>query len=379
MSNTLIAPDSPLLDSCDVLIAGSGIVGLAHAVAALDAGHRVVVVERDSRPVGASIRNFGHVCVTGQAGDLAELAAVSRERWLTMAARADVRVAESGGVAVARGADELAVLEELQDSRPDAVRLLTREQIRALLGGAGSDSIVGGAHLVADLRVDPRTAAGTIATWLAGQDGARVHFGTAYLGTDGTHAVTSRGRVRADRVVVCVGHDLDYLYPDLAEANDVRRCALQMALVEGPGATIAPAVLTATSLLRYDAFAQTSAAAALRARITAASPDLVGIDANVMFTQRPDGRLLIGDSHHTERTVDPFLEEDTTETIHREICRVLGVDRLTFRQRWQGVYASSGRAPYLAADFGDHLSVRSVTSGVGMTISFGLAQRTFPN
>ncbi|MDF0529287.1 TIGR03364 family FAD-dependent oxidoreductase [Tsukamurella sp. 8F] len=369
------AQTTELPRSCDVLVVGAGIVGLAHAVAALDAGYRVSVVERDTRPVGASIRNFGHVCVTGQTGDLAELAAVSRERWLAVTERAGISALQSGGIAVARSPQEQAVLDELRSRRPGALELLTAAQVRAALGGCGED-VVGGAHLRADLRVDPRTTVDDLARWLATQPNASVHFRTAYLGTDGTHAETTRGRIRADRIIVCTGHDLDHLYPALAEQHDVRRCALQMGLVDAPGGrTIAPAVLTGTSLLRYDAFAETAAAADLRTRLEADHPELSTIDANVMFTQRPDGRLLVGDSHRSEHTVDPFLDEDTTDTIAGEIGRVLGVDSLRFRQRWQGVYATSNRAPYLAADLDDHLSVRIVTSGVGMTIAFGLAAR----
>ena len=52
--------------NCDLLVVGAGIVGLAHAWAGARRGWRVVVVERDAACIGASIRNFGFVTVTGQ-------------------------------------------------------------------------------------------------------------------------------------------------------------------------------------------------------------------------------------------------------------------------------------------------------------------------
>ncbi|MGC5025792.1 TIGR03364 family FAD-dependent oxidoreductase [Tsukamurella sp. DT100] len=363
----------------DVLVVGAGVVGLAHAVEALDRGLTVTVVERDSRAVGASIRNFGHACVTGQTGDLAELAHLARERWLDLDGRAGLGARATGGLAVARHATELAVLEELAAARPGEVALRTADEVRSELPGGGADDVVGGAALLADLRVDPRVTVARLAAWVDAQDGAEVRFGTAYLGFDGTRAHTSRGPIAAQRVIVCVGHDLDHLYPHLAEEHRVERCALQMARAADPGAVVTPAVLTATSLLRYPAFAETTSAAALRTRMEADRPDLLDIDANVMFTQRPDGTLLIGDSHHTERTVAPFLDEAVTETLRAETARVLGVDRLRIIERWQGVYASSPLHPYLVAEPEERLSVRIVTSGVGMTIAHGLARRHFPN
>ena len=57
-------------NSFDLIVVGAGIVGLAHAYTAARRGLRVCVVERDAACVGASIRNFGFITVTGQgAGD----------------------------------------------------------------------------------------------------------------------------------------------------------------------------------------------------------------------------------------------------------------------------------------------------------------------
>jgi FAD dependent oxidoreductase TIGR03364 len=359
--------------SCDVLIVGAGIVGLAHATEALDRGLSVIVIDRDSRAVGASVRNFGHCCITAQSGDLLELAQVARERWLRFSGLAGFFSVQSGALAVARTQAELAVLEELAGHRAN-VELLTAAETAARVG-SGLD-VLGGAHLADDLRVDPRHAAGALADWLDAQPGVTFLWRTSFFGASGGAAETSRGTITATRTIVCVGHDLDYLYPSLAAEHEVERCALQMLRVAAPaGLRLDPAVLTGTSMLRYPAFTETDAAAQLRAEMASLRPDLVRIGANVMFTQRPDGSLLVGDSHLYDSTHEPFLTEATSDVLLAEVARVLGVPGLSVIERWQGVYASSPQHPFLVEEVAEGVTAVTVTSGVGMTIGFGLANR----
>jgi len=361
-----------------VLIVGAGIVGLAHAAEAVERGLSVVVIDRDSRAVGASVRNFGHCCVTAQHGELLDLAHVARERWLARSRDAGFFSIESGALAVAQSPAELAVLEELSAARePGEVQLLSTGELRGRFAAIGGAAVTGGALLRDDLRVDPREAVGALAAHLETR-GVTFLWRTAYFGAASGIAETSRGSITAERVIVCVGHDLDYLYPVLAEEHEIVRCGLQMALVRSPGNhKVGPAVLTGTSMLRYPAFTATSAASALRAEIAEADPALIDIDANVMFTQRPDGTIIAGDSHLLDTTMAPFQAEETWDVLLDRIRRVLGAPRLEVVQRWQGVYASSPRHPYLIAEVDAGVTAVSVTSGVGMTISFGLAAKVF--
>jgi D-hydroxyproline dehydrogenase subunit beta len=370
---------SGVIAESDVLIVGAGIVGLAHASAALSRGLTVTIIDRDARAVGASVRNFGHCCTTAQSGELLELALVAREKWLDHGAKAGFFSVESGALALARSTTELAVLTELAASRePGQVRLLTAAEATSAVREGADAAIVGGALLRDDLRVDPREAVSSIAAWLATQPGVTMLWQTSYLGASDRVASTSRGDIRAERIIVCVGHDLDYLFPDLAAEREVERCALQMMRVGAPsGLVLRPAVLTGTSMLRYPAFAETDAAAALRTELTEARPDLLEIGANVMFTQRPNGTLIIGDSHRYRKTMDPFLAEKTSAILLKEIERILGAGALRVKERWQGVYASSPLQSFLSEEVAPGVTVAIVTSGVGMTISFGLAEKTF--
>ncbi|MFI7341505.1 TIGR03364 family FAD-dependent oxidoreductase [Streptomyces sp. NPDC050085] len=379
-ASTTPAPRLPR-ERSDLVVVGAGIVGLAHAVEAVRRGLSVTVVERDRQPVGASVRNFGHCCITAQRGELLDLAVRSRTGWLDAASRAGLWAPEAGALVVARSATELAVLEELREERgADAVRMRTRDEVGDALGRPADErgDLVGGALLPADLRVNPREAAPRLAAWLARQPGVHIAWGTNVTGVESGTVHTARGPVHGDQVLLCVGHDLDRLYPDEAEAHGIERCRLSMARVEAPPAfRTDSAVLTATSMLRYDGFTAMPSAGALRSEVTGHSEELLAIGANVMFTRLPDGTVLVGDSHAYDVTEIPFQDEATTALLLREAARVLGVREVKVTERWQGVYASSARGPLLVRDVAPGVRALSVTSGIGMTLSFGLAAATF--
>ncbi|GAA2999246.1 TIGR03364 family FAD-dependent oxidoreductase [Kitasatospora albolonga] len=363
----------------DLVVVGAGIVGLAHAFEALANGLSVTVVERDRRPVGASVRNFGHCCIGAQSGELLDIARLSRGGWLRAAAAAGFWAREAGALVVARSEAEAAVLEELHADRGgDAVRLRSAAETAAVLGRPAVGDLVGGAFLPDDLRVNPREAAPALAAWIAQQPGAEIRWGTSVTGVEPGTVHTSRGPVHGRQILVCVGHDLDHLFPEPAERHGIERCRLNMARVKAPAAfRTDSAVLTATSMLRYDAFTAQPSAARLREEVLAHRPELVEIGANVMFTGLPDGTILAGDSHHYDDTTPPFLDERVSRLLLDAIADVLGVERLEVLERWQGVYASSARGPLLVRDLAPGVRALSVTSGVGMTLSFGLAARTF--
>jgi D-hydroxyproline dehydrogenase subunit beta len=384
------------MTSVDLVVVGAGVVGLAHAWHAVRRGLSVAVVERDEHAVGASVRNFGHGCFTAQDGLAFSYAMAARDEWLTLAREAGFWLRESGTVVVARAEDELAVLREFADVRDvqlfnNPTRGLfndpTMRSLNDVRVGSFNDapvgslndrfagllndpSILGGAHLPLDIRVNPREAVHAIAG-LLNDRGVAFHWSTTVLTVEPGLVRTSRGEIRCRAAVVAVGHDVDRFFPDIAEKHEVRRCRLRMLRVAHSG-VVDPAVLTGFSMLRYDAFARCPSLAHVRERLTRDHPELVEAGLNLMFTQLPDGSLTIGDTHHYSRTVDPYEPEDLDDLVLTQTARLLGVDRLRVLERWRGVYASAPE-PFLIATPMPLTRAVSVTSGIGMTTALGLA------
>lgn len=368
---------SPSPDRTDVLVVGAGIVGLAHAFTALRRGLSVRVIDREHATVGASIQNFGHACLSAQAPEHDRRTQDSREGWLTASREAGFWAQEAGALFVARTEAEMSLAKAFagRSSRPAALQ--DAGEVRARLGGRTDHSVLGGVFVPDDLRVDPRTAAPSLARWLADQ-GVLFGWNTVLRSVEPGVAHTSRGSIEAGRIVICVGHDLDHVDPELAKREEVLRCRLTMALVAAPGHFVTDtAVLTGTSMLRYAGFSSLPEAEAVRSDLAERSPALMEIGANVMFTRRPDGTLLVGDSHHYGKAAAPFLDEGVSDLLLAEISRLLGVPSLRVLERWQGVYASSPRTELLRHTHADGVESVTVTTGIGLTLSFGLAAETF--
>jgi FAD dependent oxidoreductase TIGR03364 len=358
----------------DVAVVGAGIVGLAHAAAAVKRGLSVVVLDRAAGILGASIRNFGHICLTGQDGRAREYGEESRERWLSLAAEAGFWLSETGTVVVAQAPDESAVLDEFRDLRgADDIVLLGADQVRDRVPVAPG-RIRSGAWLPRDLQVDPREAVGAIARWLR-DGGVDFHFTTAVLGVEPGRVHTARGPFIADTVIVAVNADVDQLFPVLAETHRVQRCGLDMLLVDAEldGPLTSP-LFTGWSLIRYAGFARTASAAALRARLVVEHPDLAALDLNQMYTQRPDGGLIVGDTHYRGDGIEPFQGEPAFDALLALARDLFGVRDVRVRERWQGVYASAPEDFLVASPLPD-VRVVSVTTGIGMTTGLGLAER----
>ena len=375
-----LSTDATNRDRADVVVVGAGIVGLGAAFAALERGRSVIVIDRASEISGASVRNFGHLCFTPQSGVAREFATTSREIWLRLARKAGFWIDECGTLVAARHDDEMHLLREFSERR--APLALTDHTEVELLSAADIErraslpagSTVGGAFLPRDLQVNPREAAPAIRRYLESR-GVEFRMRTTAGRIDSGRVETSRGTIDAGLVVVAVNHDIDQLFPELAERHGVIRCGLDMMRVDAdlPTPLDAP-LLTGWSLIRYSAFTGTAASAAVRARLTSDRPDLAALDLNQMYTQLPDGSLIVGDSHWKGETIPPFQPESASNAFLAEF-ETLFERSPEVVERWQGVYATAPEE-FLVEQVLPGVLVTVVTTGIGMTTGLGVAEHS---
>jgi glycine/D-amino acid oxidase-like deaminating enzyme len=119
--------------------------------------------------VGASIRNFGFITVTGQRdGDTWRRARRSRDLWEEIAQLAQIPICHEGLTLVAQRPEALALLEAFKDTHMGKdCTLLTQDAIAKTCSVVRMESCIGGMYSPHELRVESRDAIPRIASWLA--------------------------------------------------------------------------------------------------------------------------------------------------------------------------------------------------------------------
>lgn len=368
-----------------VVIAGAGIVGLAHAWMAARRGHDVTVVERSARAVGASVRNFGMIWPIGQkAGQVHQTALRSRDLWAEVCREAGLWHEAVGSVHLAVREDELAVLEEFCGSAPSLgyeVEMLGREEAISRCPVARKDAVIGGMYSASEMCVDPPASIAGLTRWLSERHGVRFRFGEAVTRVhDGTVHLGS-GVLNADRVILCTGSDMEHLFPEVYANSGIRRCKLQMLAAEAPmnGWRLGPMVAGGLTLRHYENFAGCRSLAALKERVAREQPELDRLGIHVMASQHASGEIILGDSHEYDEAMTPFDRAEIDELILGELRRFVELPNWRIVRRWHGVYAKLPGQPLFMADPAPGVRVVAAAGGTGMTMSFGLAEAMWEN
>jgi FAD dependent oxidoreductase TIGR03364 len=362
----------------DVAVVGAGIVGLAHALAAAKAGLRVVVIERDLRANGASIRNFGFITVTGQArGEIWRQARRARDVWAEVAPRAGITVEHHGLVLALRRPESVAVAEAfLATEMGEGCELLDVTELKRRFPEIGGPDALGALWSPHELRVDSPAALPRLVDWLAREHGVVFHTGETVLNVAPPVIETSRGTVYAERAVVCPGDDFSTLFPERIEAYRPRRCRLTMLRLADPGFRWPAGVMSDLGLTRYRGYADLPQADALKRRLEAEQGAHLENGVHLIAVQNADGSLVVGDSHHYDDLPAPFAPAEAEELILDEFRKATGLTPPPVLARWTGVYATSDERGYFVDAPSPQVRLVMVTSGTGASTAFAIGEKT---
>jgi hypothetical protein len=126
----------------------------------------------------------------------------------------------------------------------------------------------------------------------------------------------------------------------------------------------------------YPAFEICSTLQALKDRIARETPDFDRFGIHVMVSQTSLGELTIGDSHEYGVALNVFDKPEINRLILDYAKAYLHVPTLEIAELWHGVYASHPEHAWLRRAPAEGVRVVTFTSGIGMTMSFGVAEET---
>ena len=372
-----------------LIVIGAGILGTSHAIAAIERGHQVIHLERETAARGATVRNFGLVWVSGRAPFELDAAQRSWDLWEKIGTDVPgVGFRPCGSVTLIRTAAELAVAEEVS-RRDDAVgrgfHLLGPDNVRRL-NPALRGTYLAGLQCTRDAAVESRVALPAIRAHLARSERYTFTAGREVRSVDtsgnGVRVRDDQGQsYHADAVIHCPGAIHNGLTRELAGDVPLRRVRLQMMETAPLGEPLTTAIADGDSFRYYPAFAGPTLdhLAATQPQAPVAGEHRM----QLLCVQRQHGGLTIGDTHQYDD--DPDLDAfsfDVTENPYRHLAdtvgELLGRDLPPIVRRWAGVYSQCTDPSLIAyrREVADGVWLVTGPGGRGMTLGPAIGAAT---
>lgn len=373
--------------ACDLIVVGGGVLGTFHAYHALNRGLRVVLLERNNRPNGATVRNFGQVVPSGMDRQWQRLGRESLHVYKQIQSEFDITVRQCGSTYIASNAEELSLLEELRKINAEegyASELWSRETCLEKFDSLNAAYAVGALHFPEEVSVDPRQMVHRLQQALNQSELFDIRYGSNVIELEsdnmGVRALTSdKQEIRAEKAVVCCGNEFRSLFPHLFSDSDIQDVKLQM-LRLGPQPTkLSGNILTGLSIRRYESFSECPSYQSIKAAEQRES-DTQRWGIHILFKQETDGSVIVGDSHEYASVNEPELSYEISTEINNCILdqarQILNLPCWNVESQWSGRYCQTKekRGIFLRT-LGEHIHIATAIGGKGMTASAGFAKQ----
>ncbi len=365
---------------------GGGVLGAFHAYHACRRGLKVILLERDAAPQGATVRNFGQVVPSGMTRDWQKLGRESLRIYNEIQQQCDISLRQQGSIYLASDEEELTLLEELHainHAEDYPSELWTAQQCRQRYPQLREDYCRGGLYFPQEVSVNPRQMIHQLHGYLQQQMGLTSHFQTGVRELEssrtGVTATTTSGETyTAEKAVLCNGSEFQTLLPQLFHESDLTTVKLQMLRLK-PVATPLPGnILTGLSIRRYESFSQCASWNEIKAREPSGDFNkLWGV--HILFKQEADGGVILGDSHEyapaaASGSLGFDIRSDINEHFIHEGQKIFDLPHWQIETAWCGVYSQTSHpSGIFTRTVDENLHIVTGIGGKGMTSSAGFA------
>lgn len=371
----------------DVIVTGAGVLGSFHAYHAARKGLKVLLLEKDSEPMEATVRNFGMVIPSGMSqGKWQEYGWRSTEIYQEIQSKFDISVRKNGAVYIASDSTEMTLLEELaaiNEKRGYGSVITGKEACMEKYPGLRASYCVGGLFFPDEITVEPSRMIHHLIAFLKEQLAVTYRplsmVRSVLYKQDRCVVETSDGATfTGDQVIICNGHDFKTLYPQLFFNSDIVVSKLQMMRTSPMEGYVLPgSVFSGLSIRRYESFAECPSYKTSGASTINETCKKWGI--HVLFKQAKDGSIIIGDSHEYEeaKNADRLgydVKQVINDIILEEAQRMFRFPHWNIAKQWNGYYAQRKGHDLFMETVDTNTRVITAIGGKGMTASAALAE-----
>lgn len=373
----------------DFIIIGGGILGTFHAYHAAVQGFRVLQLEKDSRPMQATVRNFGQVVPSGMSGRWFEYGRRGLDIYRQLQAETDLSMRQNGSVYIASDDDEQTLLHEVKaifDNQDYACELLTADQVLERYPVIRRSYVREALFFPQEVSVEPNQFIHRLHGYMSArfpnltQLFNRPVVGCEVSGQSVSVTATTGERWTADRVILCGGGEFRLLFPELFRQSGIVTTKLQMMrTVSLPDLPLEGNILTGLTIRRYESFA------ACPSYPTIQTPEhlheLRRWGIHILFKKAIDGTVIVGDSHEYAGVdeVDSLgyhNQEFLNELMLREAERIVSFPVRQLSETWSGFYPQHPDRDVFEHDVDGRIHIRTAIGGKGMTGSCGYADES---
>lgn len=373
----------------DLIVVGGGVLGTFHAYHAAKKGLSVAILEKDNKPQGATVRNFGQVVPSGMNQKWQNYGRESLAIYKSIQEQFDVSIRQNGTVYIASNEEEVQLIEELHQINKNnsyASQLLTKEQCLDKYAGLRSDYCKAGLFFPEEVTVEPRVMILRLHEFMKKELNVTIHYNTKVMATNnvtsGVSVLTSNSEeVLASKVIICNGSDFKTLYPSIYNESDLIVSKLQMMQTKPQkNYQLDGSILTGLTIRRYEAFEECASWNRIKANEDPNSFEKK-YGVHILFKQATDGSVILGDSHEyaTAKNIDDLgfdLNEDIDNFMIQEAKKIIDLPTYEIQHRWAGFYSQCKTKDLFEHSVGENIHIVTGIGGKGMTGSAGFSKES---
>lgn len=372
----------------DLIIVGGGILGLSHAYHALLKKKKVLLLEKNGKAMGASIRNFGQIVPSGFSATWQGYGRSSVHHYLNIAKKADIAIRQEGSIYIASDDEEIQLLEELHNINhfnDYPSQLLTAEECIKRYPTLSKEYCKAALFYPDEINADPQKTIPALTLFLIKNLGLDVAYNRTvidiYTNAHEVIAFDHQGdKWLAGQLILCNGDEFSTLYPELFAESDITLVKLQMmeTVPQKETLKIPGSILTGWTIRRYESFQECPSYQAIKSREN--DQDFQRrFGVHILFKQTAKGSIILGDSHEYADVNhrDDLRLFETNEVINSFMVdaasAIMNMDYKITRT-WIGCYSQCKSGEIYHRTIEDRIHIVTAIGGKGMTGSLGWSE-----